>query len=237
MWAADGWSTWPNFVGPCRLGLTLRANQPFFIVDAVFRRSFALLVTLYIAALAGCQTKSPEEQAMDALRKAGGRFVMEGEGEHAVPVGLSFSMYNQADDKTMALLAVAPTLKFFTIESAGITDAGLAELRNLPDLEALVLRNLTFVTDRGLAVLKDLPKLKTIRLYTMQHWSDRALERLRSAPGLEVVDIQLVPITDTSLGHLGSIPHLKDLTLKFTKIGEDALVGFHGSYPDVMLHQ
>lgn len=173
---------------------------------------------------------------MDALRKAGGRFVMERDGEQELPVGLSFSMYNQVDDKIMPLLAVAPTLKFFTIESAGITDAGLAELRNLPNLEALVLRNLAFVTDRGLAVLKDLPKLRVIRLYNMPHWSDQAMQQLRLAPGLEEIDIQLVPITESSLDHLGQLPRLRELTLKFTKIGEEALIGFHQSFPDVVIH-
>jgi hypothetical protein len=71
------------------------------------------------------------------------------------------------------------------LTDSGITDAGLAHLKNLPKLEWLRLDG-TEVTDAGLEHIKGMPQLRLIHLYAT-HVTERGVADLRKAlPNLEI---------------------------------------------------
>lgn len=64
-----------------------------------------------------------------------------------------------------------------------VTDAGLADLAALPNLEVLILSG-TKVTDAGLAQLANFPKLKEVRLAALPQVTDAGLLKLKDCKAL-----------------------------------------------------
>ena len=67
-----------------------------------------------------------------------------------------------------------------------VTDAGLADLAALPNLEVLILSG-TKVTDAGLAQLANFPKLKEVRLAALPQVTDAGLLKLKDCKALTTV--------------------------------------------------
>jgi serine/threonine protein kinase/Leucine-rich repeat (LRR) protein len=104
-----------------------------------------------------------------------------------------------------------------------VTDAGLAHVANLPDLEALMLGG-AGITDAGLSELQSLPRLRSLRLFGVKGVTEAGLDLVTAFTLLENLDLQGVPLTDTGLGRLASaLPKLVSLDLSFTRVTEAGL--------------
>jgi WD40 repeat protein/thiol-disulfide isomerase/thioredoxin len=100
-----------------------------------------------------------------------------------------------------------------------ITDAGLAQLQNLPKLTSLELGPATKVTDAGLAQLqKNLPSLQSLSLNGSKI-SDAGLAHLQGLPKLNSLGLgPATKVTDAGLAQLEKLPSLRFLNLSSSKI-------------------
>ncbi len=83
------------------------------------------------------------------------------------------------------------------LPSTGVTDAGLAELAGLTNLQALDL-GFTSVTDAGLAELAGLANLQTLDL-GLTSVTDAGLAELAGLANLQVLDLSFTRVTDAGL--------------------------------------
>lgn len=146
-----------------------------------------------------------------------------------------------ATDETIAKLPVIPRVKkaYFTLSN--VTDAGMAALSRLKQLEFLRMEEAHAVSDAGFTKIAELPSLKTLSLcrcrgMSEQGWSflermtsleqlhlfqffvtDQTLMYLRECRRLRVLFLQWAgesAVTDTGLSHIGKLlPQLEELTL------------------------
>lgn len=101
--------------------------------------------------------------------------------------GLMFTAVNvvdKFDDAALTKLApLAPHLVDVNLARTKITDAGLAVVGTMKNLQRLRLEN-TAITDAGLEHLKDLPQLEYLNLFNTQI-TDAGLEKLAGLPNLK----------------------------------------------------
>ncbi len=105
-------------------------------------------------------------------------------------------------------------------ECREFTNAGLAHLKNLTELERLNLAD-TRITDAGLAHLKNLTALKRLNLEVTQI-TDAGLAHLKNMTSLESLKLP-VQITDAGLVHLKNMTALESLNLTDTRITDAGL--------------
>ncbi len=170
----------------------------------------------------------PGRKAVNILRGHGARVEFDAGGKVKA---ISFSD-TKATDADLVHLKVLEDLRRLDLHShsegyAGfnrvdVTDAGLAQLGGLANLEELNLLG-TRVTGPGLAHLKDLSKLKSLDLGCTKI-TDTGLVHAGKLTGLESLSLGSAhEITDAGLSHLQGLTKLKYLYLSFTAIGDDGL--------------
>ncbi|HET6248338.1 MAG TPA: ankyrin repeat domain-containing protein [Tepidisphaeraceae bacterium] len=138
----------------------------------------------------------------------------------------SFSLVPvQKDDKPLQL-KIVPNVPHPPPGAMAITDAGLARISQMPNLESLVLRR-SLVTDKGLAELKRLTKLEDLFLEQTQI-TDAGLEQLSGMTQLKWLWLSETQITDAGLAHLAGLKNLEMLILDKTKITNAGLVHLQG---------
>jgi Leucine-rich repeat (LRR) protein len=103
-----------------------------------------------------------------------------------------------------------------------VTDAGLAQLKVFPSLEALDLSD-TQVSDAGMPSLEGLSMLRVLRLGNTRV-GDAGLASLKGLTRLEVLKLNGTRIRDGGLAHLSGLAGLRDLTLSQTKVSSAGLV-------------
>lgn len=96
-----------------------------------------------------------------------------------------------------------------------ITDAGVAHLSNLSNLQQLTLWS--SIEKDG---LKHLSKLKQLRQLSLHGVSDEALRHLPALPLLEDVFLSGRTLTDAGMTHLSRLKSLKVLSLNGTSVGD-----------------
>ncbi len=136
---------------------------------------------------------------------------------NSVP-GLILAM---ATDSDMEHLAGLPGLRYLDLVSSQITDAGLAPLRNLTQLERLSLP-FAKVSDAGVAHLAGMASLQVLDLSYTQI-TDAGLAHLKEMVGLWCLSVQGNPITDTGLENLHGLMKLQFLDLLKTQITDAGL--------------
>ncbi len=102
-----------------------------------------------------------------------------------------------------------------------ITDAGLAHLRNMPQLMNLYLNGLP-VTDSGLAAIANLPNLAGLYLCRTKVQGP-GLSRLKSLPTLAVLSLDESQVTDAGLSHLAGASNLQFLSLTGVSLTAEGL--------------
>lgn len=124
--------------------------------------------------------------------------------------GVSFSNSNSVKDADLAILAKFPSLKGVDLqvgEDAHITDAGLAQLRQLP-LRGLAIAS-DVITDAGLVNVKGLTQLQDLRLY-VSNMTDAGLENLRGLTQLETLNLCRRNVSDKAVEDLQrALPNCK----------------------------
>lgn len=120
----------------------------------------------------------------------------------------------QISDAGLAVLADAlPHLKALYIGQNQLTDAGLAALSRLAELEELAIGGAKITSD-GLAVLAKLPSLHYLDLWGVR---DSALQQVRKISSLKTLAVPEA-ITDIGVAYLGGHPNLEVLSLHNTKV-------------------
>ena len=107
-----------------------------------------------------------------------------------------------------------------------VTDAGLENLQDLPQLQSLVLFN-TQITDAGLAHLKGLTKLRGLSLDTTKV-TDAGLIHLKGLTQLQSLGLTHTKVTDAGLVHLKGLAQLRWLGLTQTQVSDAGLAHLKG---------
>ena len=102
-----------------------------------------------------------------------------------------------------------------------ITEAGMAQLRDLPQLVDLQLDGLP-VTEEGLGAIGSLPNLETLHL-TRAHISGGGLSRLQALPKLASLDLDSSDLANNPLGSLAGAANLHYLSLRGISLSGDDL--------------
>jgi hypothetical protein len=131
----------------------------------------------------------------------------------------------KANDNALYNLNYFTTVKKLVLSHTAISDAGLFILKDMKDLEELVLSGTININGVGLSNLKSLDKLKTLDLSLMPNLSDSNISGLESLTQIEYLDIgHNSQLTDAALAHIGKMEKLKKLNLMVTSITNDGLM-------------
>jgi beta-lactamase regulating signal transducer with metallopeptidase domain/Leucine-rich repeat (LRR) protein len=133
----------------------------------------------------------------------------------------------RATDSDVKHLADLPGLCYLDLMHTEVTDAGLAYLAGLTQLQYLNLQEITNITDAGLEHLKGLTKLEDLRLYRVAI-TDVGLEHLKGLTGLRRLDLIGTKVTDAGLANLKVLNGLQDLSLSGPGITDAGLVHLKG---------
>lgn len=108
------------------------------------------------------------------------------------------------DDDSLKNLIGLESLKRFTLfDNRRVTDAGIAHLKQLPNLEYLDLRN-TRMTDGGLKHFAAMNRLETLVLEGSQ-FTDNGVEHLDGCQHLRALQLRLPQLTDQGLPRIQSL--------------------------------
>ena len=112
------------------------------------------------------------------------------------------------------------TVVWIDLDSPAVTDETLNALRLLPRLRVLHVSN-TSITDAGIAELVHLHELEWLTLDT--ELSDAALVHVGKLRSLHVLELSRAPITDSGLTELCGLRQLEELTLEETLVTSDGI--------------
>ncbi|MAT14861.1 MAG: hypothetical protein CMJ46_06270 [Planctomyces sp.] len=106
-------------------------------------------------------------------------------------------------------------------EHLDITDAGMAQLKYLTNVESLDLRHCD-ISDDSLAVLSAVPDLRRL---TLSHTPirDDGLAHLADHPNLERLHLRNTRITDVAIATLNTMPRLYEVDLGQTEISDEGI--------------
>jgi internalin A len=103
----------------------------------------------------------------------------------------------------------------------GITDNGLSYLRYLPNLQILNISD-TKVGDNGILQLKGLTQLRALNL-NGNNITPEIFAQLKDLNNLRVLTLGGEKVTDECMRHLKAIPNLEELNLENTKVTDEGL--------------
>lgn len=160
-----------------------------------------------------------EKQALQALR--GFTTNVQFNRDQAKSVRLiRFSKAIVTDEK-LAHVRHFSKLDYLAVVCPKVTDAGVAHISGLTNLDTLVLSG-TQVSDRGLAHLRKLSKLEHLYLANTKI-TDAGLEHLAGLTSLKTLDLTQTRVTGAGLGRLKSLARLEVLLLDGTGVGDPGL--------------
>ncbi len=106
------------------------------------------------------------------------------------------------------------------------TDAAIADLRELSQLQGLLLYN-TQVTDAALVHLRDMRQLQRLGVYS-EKVTDAGLVHLEGLRQLQVLLLYTPQVTDAGLLHLKKLTQLQTLGLVGMTLSDTGLANLHG---------
>jgi hypothetical protein len=133
---------------------------------------------------------------------------------------------NVSDEALVNLTALAATKRLELLITPKITDAGLANVRGLSQLDRLAIQG-TQLTDVGLQNLLGLPQIEHL-LLADNRITDAGLTKLAGLTDLRELSFRESGVTDAALVNLESLERLEDLSLRggqFTNAGLAHLKG------------
>lgn len=126
-------------------------------------------------------------------------------------------------DRSLATLVELPKLRWLYLGRSQISNAGLAMLCRLTQLETLGLEG-TPITGAGLRQITGLAELRELRLGRTAI-GDEALAQLVEFPSLVRLDLYGAGITNAGLKHLAALPKLTYLSLQDNRIDDNGVAG------------
>jgi len=177
-------------------------------------RSCLLSIVLAVASstlLLGADGKSPEQQAVQALRyRTNIQFNKDGT---ARLLRLSKAIIK---DEDLTHLRHLQHLDYLAIVCPQITDANTQHIAGLTNLDTLLLSK-SGIGDATLSHLRNLQKLQ--RLYLAEtHVTDAGLKFLRGLTGLATLSLERTAVTDAGLVELEYLSNLETLLLSETQV-------------------
>lgn len=143
------------------------------------------------------------------------------------------SLLDKASDATLAALAAhCPSLKGLALHVGSVTDAGVAQLAALGELESLGVQG-DGVTDGCAEALSSFPALRALRV-TKTSVSDAFVEAVaRSLPSLRGLDLGKTAVTDACVDALIGIGSLHSVGLGKTKVSKKGITRLRAARPDL----
>jgi internalin A len=142
-----------------------------------------------------------------------------------------YLMGSFVNDDVLEHLEGMNRLELLSLQFAGITDAGLAHVRNLTNLKRVYIDGNRIagsgITDAGLAHLKGLYKLSTLSLQATQV-SDAGLAHLQGLTNLSELNLSETKVSDRGLAHLAALTKLSGLWLRGTLVSDAGLAHLKG---------
>jgi hypothetical protein len=131
--------------------------------------------------------------------------------------GVASTFWAPATDQDLLVLQrQLPSLRALIIwESPGVTDAGLAELKNFKGLLHLALQHCNEITDAGLARLRDIRELQGLELGYCGKITPAGLTYLKDIKTLQVLELNGDQINDAALAQLKGVDSLTSLDLSW----------------------
>jgi hypothetical protein len=99
----------------------------------------------------------------------------------------------------------------------GLTDKGLKELKQFPQLTHLCLFG-TQITDEGLKELKQFPQLTHLDLCNHREVTDKGLEELKDLKQLTSLNLAETSVTDSGMVDIKELQQLRYLNLTYTRV-------------------
>ena len=131
----------------------------------------------------------------------------------------------------LASLGRLTNLEELTIDSNPVfTDQGIAHLRPLHRLRSLSLQ-LTSVSDAGLSHLKTLVNLEILCLTNDFNIQGYGIVDLKSLPKLRILDLSGSTVDNSAITHLKSLKSLKEIRLYSTELSEAAVADLKAALP------
>ena len=148
-----------------------------------------------------------------------------GEDFFATVVGVMFTS-TSATDAGLAHLTGLTQLEWLTLGGTKVTDAGLEHLRALTQLQELALED-TKITDAGLEHLKGMTQLQTLYPNGTKV-EDAGLEHLKGMTQLQTLYLNDTNANDAGVVRLEGLTQLKILGLRSTRVTDAGLEHFRG---------
>ena len=223
------WPIWhkgyPVMIAVAMVGLAFLIMLFWFIASLLFRWRFqfsirSLLVMVVVAAIPcswlAVEMKKAREQkeAVAAIEKFG------------APIQYDFPWGSEPEWLRKLLGDDFFGVVGACIYSTQITDAGLAHLAGLTQLQFLYLDD-TQITDAGLANLAGLTRLQHFRLSNTRI-TDGGLAHIAGLTQLQMLGLDNTKVTDAGLANLAGLTRLQSLSLYDTRITDAGLHTLQG---------
>jgi hypothetical protein len=121
-----------------------------------------------------------------------------------------------------------PVLQCLSLDESRVTGDGLAHLKRLQGVSRLVLSRCGGVTDAGLAHLRDVSELTFLELDGTPI-TDAGLRHLAGLPGLVWLQLEKAAVGDAGLAHLKGSTRFRHLVLGDTQVGDAGLAHLAGN--------
>lgn len=169
-----------------------------------------------------------EQQAMAEIRKLGGQVMELAQNDNRLAVAYHLADGKITDEHLAPLKGIHKRLYELNLRGTDVTDAGLAHLKDMPQLTRLHLEK-TKITDKGLEHLQGLPGLEYLNVYGTEV-TDGCVARLKDLKNLKKVYIWESKVTIAGVGELKKvlpkveiIPDLVAEQTRLAKAREEAM--------------
>lgn len=136
--------------------------------------------------------------------------------------------HTNTGDKSLEYLKALPRLGML-LTGSGVTESGLAHLKDYPELTRLALPEVVLTWD-GLENLRKVPKLVDLSLPSVK-LTEGLLVKLGTFGNLRVLDLQSTNVSDTYLEQLKGLKKLQDLNLVGTQVTMVGIEALHQAIP------
>jgi hypothetical protein len=132
----------------------------------------------------------------------------------------------QASDVDLIHIANLSSIEKLAVPGSPVTDAGMARLQGLNNLQNLVIFS-TQIGDSGLTHITGLTTLRVLDLRETRI-SDAGLVSLKRLINLQDLSLAETAISDSGLAHISGLVSLRNLNLDDTRISDAGLVSLKG---------